>query len=238
MKFIYALILICLCRVSAQWTEFDFSRADPGNRKEILPIILQGALSAGHTPFYLPSSSKRLRFGFSLSRGFDLSGSGSAQTALNFIPVVQASFLVTSNLNLRGKIGTFSSSNLLNQISAFGFGLQLSKPEQTRFGFWEMDVEIGRLRSSSKTNLGLLEVSLKYMFNLKGLPVFMGFGSNHLKGSVFYLSNPGAALKITKQTNYLTGGTVFKFGSMNLSPQFAAGSSFLSLFLDFYTEFN
>lgn len=238
MKFIYALILICLCRVSAQWTEFDFSSADPGNEKEILPILLQGALTAGHAPFYMSNSGRRLRFGLNLSRGIDLSGSEPAKKAINFIPVVQVSILVTSNLNLRGKIGTFSSSSLLNQISAFGFGLQLSKPEQTRFGFWETDVEIGRLRSSSKTNLAMLEVSLKYKFNFKEFPVFLGFGSNHLKGSVFYITKPGAALNITKQTNYLTGGTVFKFGIMNFSPQFAAGSNFLSLFFDFYTEIN
>jgi len=234
----FALYLACLCQASGQWTNFEFSDAEPHNKAEIIGILRHGALSVGHTPFYLSSTVKRLKIGFNVSRGFDFSGSKIAKRNLNLIPVMQGSFAVSSNLNLRGKIGIFSSSNLLSQLSSFGFGLELSKPAQNSLKHWELDVELGRLRSSSLNNLSMLEVSLKYKFRFGILPVFAGLGSNQLKGRVFYAGDTESSSKIKTQINYIMGGVLINMGSLKLSPQLTISSNFMSLFLDFYKEFN
>lgn len=231
---------ICLLSLSAvwsQWTEFNLERADISDfQSEILPVIRHGAMSAGHAPFFIQSAGKRLRIGLNFSRGMDLTRSKFAESSLNWIPTLYGSILVTSNLHLKGKLGGYSRENSMVQIFGFGLGLQLTQPEQGPY--WELDIDMGQVRSPRHSRLSTVEMAVKRIFTVRDIPVFLGLGTSQFKAIIYSLPAASLPSKIESQLYYVKAGTIIKKGVFHLAPQLAGSPKFWVIIIDVYWEFH
>lgn len=233
----FFIFLLSLSMAWSQWTDFTFDRADIADfQSEILPILSQGTMSVGHTPFYTQSKGKRLRLGLSLSRGIDLTNSSFAESSLNWIPTLNGSVLVTSNLHLKAKVGGYSLENSMVQLLGVGLGLKLTQPDQGPY--WELDIDMGQVRTPRYSRFGTVEVAIKRIITVRNIPVFFGLGSSQFKAKIYSLPHPSLSSKFEGQMNYIKTGAIIKKGLFHIAPQLAGNPKFWVLNLDVYWEFH
>ncbi|MFQ6612780.1 MAG: hypothetical protein ACE5D2_06725 [Fidelibacterota bacterium] len=231
------IFILCFYSVAAQWSRFDLDTISPSNFKsEVLPIFRQGALTVGFAPLLPAFNDCRLHTGLVFSRGVDLTNSDFARKNLKWIPVAYGSVLITSNLDVRGKIGGLTTGKTLIQLSAFGLGLK--QGVTTTKSFWKFDVDIGRLQVVHQYQLTSYEFALKRAFSFHQLPVFLSLGSNQFEVRFNQQTNSAFPARLGSKVNYLKTGAIFNIKRLFLVPQITGNTKFISVLVDLNLVFN
>lgn len=181
-------------------------------------MLMQGTgLSLGHHPLFSNDPSKRLRLGFSLSYPVYFQKALSSGKQAGIIPLIDAGYLVTSNLILTGKISGFGSGEDVVQITSYGGILFINRENQE--DAWEVNINFTYLQGPSDIYLRSSDVLIRRKFHLLKMPIQLGFGANLYSGHASPDNSELKGGRFTGQTNYIYIGeqiTGFPFGKLGL----------------------
>lgn len=193
----------------------DLTGTDFNSRVQML---MQGTgLSLGHHPLFSNDPSKRLRLGFSLSYPVYFQKASSSGKPAGIVPLIDAGYLVTSNLILTGKISGFASGEDVVQITSYGGILFIDRENQE--DAWVVNINFAYLQGPRDIYLRSSDALIRRQFHLFKMPIQLGFGTNLFSGRVTLDSDDTYGARITGQTNYLYIGeqiTGFPFGKLGL----------------------
>ncbi len=194
-------VLIASGNVSAQLHSFDLDNIPAAEFEDQVTAVFKNiGLSLGYHPLFSSSPQRRLKTGFSLSYPGSGSGDGGQR---GFIPLLEAGFLVTSNLVLTGKISGFGARDDVVQITSYGGVLFLENEDREP---WVFNISLSYLNGPEDMFIRSSDILLRRLYHPLKIPVHVGLGANLYSGRANY--NPDTSLnrRFKGQTNYLYAG--------------------------------
>lgn len=202
--FLIILFISGIAPVSGQLQTYDLDPALAGNFNSESEIYSRGtALNLGHHPHFGFNTTRRLRLGISLTRAVAVKSAPFATEEFGLIPVLEAGYLLSSNLLLTGKMSGHTSGGDQVQILSYGGSLLLGRSDQEKRA--RMDLNFAALRGPDDIDLRQTDILFQRQYNLL-IPLQLGVGVNLFTSDV---DLTGISRKWEGQTNYFyLGGLV------------------------------
>ncbi len=233
MKSFLFTFLTIFSTVTAQWTQFNLNSVNTSEFKtEVLPVLYQGGLATGHSPFILFNETNRIQLGMGFHGAIDLTGSSFSNSALSLVPVFNGHILITPNLSFKGAMSGFSADSSHTQI--MGFGLSLNFIKQDTYPNWTFNLGLGRLETSGQLQLKSVDANIQRSFLFRKVPIFFSWGTTLIRTIIYSTKGSEVSPSISGNISYVKAGARFRVKFISISPQLYLNTKVIGVTIDIY----
>ena len=231
MKFIsQAIVLILPVFVSAQFAGFNLADIEQDKFKEnVEPSIKSVSISSINHFEDQFNTNKRLQLGLSYSHAINISGASEASELFGGYPNIGAGLMISENLKLKGNFAVFNSGKDVVQSFAYGAGINISTNEKST---WRMSLMVSELSGPTDIEIKAMDGVVNYRFRIKGMPTFIGLGTNSYKSKILLESDELPDI-IKGNTLYLSFGLQLVKNNFTATPIIKLSSDALIVGLEF-----
>jgi hypothetical protein len=219
-KKILIILLSLFTTLSGQWTDFELDNASPTEfKKQVEPLLRGTALALAFSPGFDNLLDNRLKLGLLYTHGTLIEKIEFASGHLKTLPFIQAGVVVTSNILINGKFGSFRSKNDIVMVTSYGFNLRISNKGENN---WFLDTQFALLSGPEDVRMRATSAQIKKKYDFSNLALCGGGGINIYKARIEISDQEDLPDKIENQTNYVLLGSSYQWRSIqfNVTGQF------------------
>jgi hypothetical protein len=219
-KKILIILLSLFTTLSGQWTDFELNNVSPTEFKKLVEPLLRGtALALAFSPAFDNLLENRLKLGLLYTHGALIKKTDFANDHLKALPFIQAGAVVTSNILINGKFGSFRSKNDIVMVTSYGFNLRISNKDENN---WFLDSQFALLSGPEDVRMRAMSAQIKKEYDFSNLALYGGGGINIYKARIAMNESEDIPGKIENQTNYILLGSAYQWRSIqfNVTGQF------------------